>query len=206
MWPCPSGGQRRGGAPGGDRQAGLDQAAAGPIRGPGTPVATRNGRGESHYFLGQRYRLRIHDYDGPAWVYLRGSTSIDLSCGRGPQPTQRERVLQRWYRRQLKLLVPRLLEKWQPILGVQAAAWGIRKMKTKWGSCNVQARRLWLNLELAKKPEQCIEYIVVHELMHLLERRHNERFVALMDQHLPNWRSRRDELNQAPLGHDEWRY
>jgi predicted metal-dependent hydrolase len=82
----------------------------------------------------------------------------------------------------------------------------VRKMKTKEGSCNVQERRIWLNLELAKKPEQCIEYIVVHELMHLLEGRHDERFVALMDVHLPNWRSLRDELNQAPLGHEEWRY
>ena len=89
---------------------------------------------------------------------------------------------------------------------MQVAAWGVKKMKTKWGSCNAEARRIWLNLELAKKPVQCLEYIVVHELVHLLERRHSDQFSALMDRHLPDWRSRRALLNGAPLGHEELAY
>ena len=92
------------------------------------------------------------------------------------------------------------------MIGVQVAAWSIKKMKTKWGACNPDAGRLWLNLELAKKPVQCLEYLIVHELMHLIERHHNDTFVALMDRHLPQWRLLRDELNQAPLGHAEWTY
>jgi len=100
------------------------------------------------------------------------------------------------------LLIPPLLAQWQPILEVEVADWGIKRMKTKWGTCSVDARRIWLNLELAKKPVGCLEYIVVHELMHLLERQHNDRFIELMDTHLPQWRLLRDELNCAPLGHD----
>lgn len=162
--------------------------------------------GESHYFLGRRYRLRVHEHDAPAMVALRGIASLDLFVRPGSSAEQREAVLLRWHREQLKALIPPLLEKWQPVLGVQIAAWGIKKMKTKWGSCNVDARRVWLNLELAKKPPQCLEYIVVHELVHLLERHHNERFTALMDGFLPNWRSSRDSLNRSPLGHESWDY
>lgn len=162
--------------------------------------------GESHYFLGKRYRLRVHEQDAPARVALRGIASLDLFVRPGSSAEQRESVLLRWHREQLKALTPPLLEKWQSVLGVQIAAWGIKKMKTKWGSCNVEARRVWLNLELAKKPPQCLEYIVVHELAHLLERHHNERFTALMDGFLPNWRNSRDSLNQSPLGHESWSY
>ncbi len=103
-------------------------------------------------------------------------------------------------------MIPPLLEKWQAILGVQVADWGVRKMKTQWVSCNPASRRVWLNLELAKKPVQCLEYIVVHELVHLLERHHDERFAGLLDTHLPQWRQYRKMLNQAPLGHEEWEY
>lgn len=162
--------------------------------------------GESHYFLGQRYRLRVHEHDAPARVVVRGIASLDLFVRPGTSAGQREAVLLRWYREQLKTLIPSLLEKWQPILGVQAAAWGIKKMKTKWGSCNPASRRVWFNLELAKKPVQCLEYIVVHELVHLLERHHNERFAALIETHVPHWRQYREMLNQAPLGHEEWKY
>lgn len=162
--------------------------------------------GESHYFLGRRYRLRLHVYDGPARVSLRGKATLDLFVRPGTDPAQRELVLQRWYRRQLKALIPPLLQKWQPILGVEVATWGIKKMRTRWGSCNVEARRVWFNLELAKKPQQCLEYIVVHELAHLLERRHSDRFMELMDHYLPHWRGLRDQLNQLPLGHEDWRY
>lgn len=162
--------------------------------------------GESHYFQGRRYRLRVHTQEGPARVALRGIASLDLFMRPRASAGQREAVLLSWYREQLKTLIPPLLGKWQPVLRVEVASWGVKKMKTKWGSCNIEARRIWLNLELAKKSIQCLEYIVVHEMVHLLERQHNERFMDLMDQVMPNWRSLREELNFAPLGHENWTY
>lgn len=162
--------------------------------------------GESHYFLGRRYRLRLVEHHGAAKVELRNTSMIDLHIRPGASTEQREAVLLRWHRKQLKSLIPPLLDKWQPVIGVQVASWGIRKMKTKWGSCSIDARRILLNLELAKKPAQCLEYIVVHELVHLLERHHNDHFSGLMDTHLPTWRGCRDELNAATLGHEVWDY
>ena len=162
--------------------------------------------GESHYFRGRRYRLRLIYSDGTPTVLLRGHTRMEVRVRPGTPPEQRERLLNQWYRGQLRKLVPPLLEKWQPALGVIAVEWGIKKMKTKWGACNPQARRIWLNLELVKKPAQSQEYIAAHELAHLLERHHNDRFIAIMDRHLPQWRSIRQELNSAPLAHDTWRY
>jgi predicted metal-dependent hydrolase len=162
--------------------------------------------GESHYFQGRRYRLRVHEQDGPPKIVLRSFVAIDLFVRAGTTAEQREAILLRWYREQLKALIPPLLEKWQPILGVQVTDWGVKKMKTKWGACNIAARRIWLNLELAKKPVHCLEYIVVHELVHLLERNHNDRFTALMDKFMPPWRLYRDELNQSVLGHEDWTY
>ena len=162
--------------------------------------------GESHYFQGQRYRLRVYEEDCPPRVALHSIAYLDLVIRLGSSAEQREAVLLRWYREQLKLLVPPLMGKWQPLFGVEVAAWGIKKMKTKWGTCNREARRIWLNLELAKKPVHCLEFILVHEMVHLLERHHNERFTALMDRFMPQWRLCRDELNQSVLGHDEWTY
>ncbi len=162
--------------------------------------------GESHYFLGKRYRLRVHEYDAPARVAVCGIASLDLFVRPGTSSEQRETILLRWHREQLKALIPPLLEKWQPILNVQVADWGIKKMKTKWGTCNIEAGRIWLNLELAKKPVRCLEYIVVHEMVHLLERHHNDRFMELMDQFMSQWRTYREELKQGPLGHESWNY
>jgi len=164
------------------------------------------GSGESHYFLGQRYRLRVSKQDGPMKVVMRNKFTIELHVRRELNAVQRERVLNRWYREQLRELIPPLLEKWQSRLGVQANQWAIKKMKTKWGACSVGARRIWLNLELAKKPVQCLEYIVVHELIHLLERHHNDTFTAIMNEVLPQWRARRAELNAARLAHETWSY
>jgi predicted metal-dependent hydrolase len=162
--------------------------------------------GESHLFLGQRYRLHVvHDH-GPAKVIVRNKSTIELYVRRDSNAEQRERVMQRWYREQLKELIPPLLEKWETKLGVHAKQWAIKKMKTKWGACNVEACRVWLNLELAKKPVPCLEYIIVHELVHLLERGHNDTFTARMNKFLPQWRSRRNELNAAPLAHETWSY
>jgi len=160
--------------------------------------------GESHYVFGRRSRLRVVEHDGRGAVAVRGRTVLELRVPRGADRDARERLLHRWYRAQLRERVPPLLDKWQPVLGVTAAAWGVRRMRTKWGSCNVDARRVWLNLELAKKPEPCLEYVLVHELTHLDERLHTDRFVALMDRHLPDWRRYRRALNAEPLAHEPW--
>lgn len=160
--------------------------------------------GESHYFLGQRYRLRVHEQAGAPKVALRGIATMDLFVRPGASQEQREAILLGWYREQLKALLPPLLEKWQTVIEVRASSWGIKKMRTKWGSCSIKAHRIWLNLELAKRPTQCLEYVLVHELVHLLEKHHNERFVRLMDQFMPHWKVYRDELKQIPLGHEPW--
>lgn len=116
---------------------------------------------------------------------MRGIATLDLFVRPGTSPKQREVIVLRWHRQQLQDLIPPLLEKWQTVPGVEVTDWGIKKMKTKWGSCNAPAQRVWFNLELVKKPVQCLEYIVAHELTHLLERHRNERFTALMDEHIP---------------------
>jgi hypothetical protein len=162
--------------------------------------------GESHYFLGHRYRLRVLYHDGVPRVVVRGKYAIELHVRPGTTAERRRQVLQDWYRQQLRELIPPLLKKWQEALGVQVTQWRIKKMKTKWGSCNLKARRIWLNLELVKKPIQCLEYIIVHELAHLIERHHNDRFISIMDQHMPHWRLHRQELNSAPLAHETWIY
>lgn len=162
--------------------------------------------GESHYYLGRRYRLRVHEQAAPARVEIRGLRMLDLYVRPGATPQKRMEVLQGWYRARLKEQIPLLAAKWQKALGVRARHWSIKKMKTKWGSCSIEAGRIWLNLELAKKPLRCIEYIVVHELVHLIERQHGERFTALMDRHLPDWPQRRAELQRSVLGAEDWTY
>lgn len=161
--------------------------------------------GESHYFQGQRYRLRIVESSATPKVVLNKSR-LELHVRSEATPEERERLLHRWYRASLKELVVPMLEKWQPVVGVQALHWGVRKMKTRWGSCNAEASRIWLNLELAKKPVPCLEYVLIHELVHLRERRHDDRFRALMDQAMPQWQTWREELNHAPLSHEGWDY
>lgn len=162
--------------------------------------------GESHYFQGRRYRLNVVYQRGPARVNIRNRSTIDLFVPEGSDTARRERVMLDWYRRRLKEQIPPLLGKWEETIGVRAAAWGVKRMKTKWGACTTTARRIWLNLELAKKPVHCLEYIVVHELVHLLERPHSDRFTDLMGRFMPQWRLYRDELNRAPLGHEAWEY
>ncbi len=162
--------------------------------------------GESHYFLGRRYRLRVVLDVGPPRVVRLDRTRLELRVSPGAAPKIRERALQRWYRQRLRELIPPMLEKWEPITGVRVAFWGIKRMKTRWGSCNDLAKRIWLNLELAKKPPACLEYILVHEMVHLKERHHTDRFRQHMDRFMPQWRLRREELNRAPLAHEDWRY
>ena len=162
--------------------------------------------GESHYFKGRRYRLDVVEQDAPPSVWLPNNTRIALRVRPGSDRDTRESVIHRWYRRHLRAQLPPLLEKWETKIGVSVNEVRIKKMKTLWGSCNIEAKRIWLNLELAKKPESCLVYILVHEMVHLLERKHNDRFRALMDKHLPQWRTYRDTLNRAPLAYESWRY
>jgi predicted metal-dependent hydrolase len=162
--------------------------------------------GESHYLQGRRYRLVVNEQHGPQSVNLLDKTTMELRVRRGVDRDGREAVLQRWYRLHLRAQLPALLRKWEPEVGVEAAEVRIKKMKTRWGTCNREAKRIWLNLELAKKSLSCLEYILVHEMVHLLERHHNERFGELMDKLMPSWRLYREELNRAPLAHEEWRY
>jgi predicted metal-dependent hydrolase len=161
--------------------------------------------GESHYFAGQRYRLRLHAASGPAKVVIGDNSTIELHVRPGTSVETRRKVLMNWYRQHLKNAIPPLLEKWQKRLGVEVSAFGIKKMKTKWGTCNAEARRIWINLELAKKSVASLEYVVMHELVHLIERHHNDRFMAISDEQLPRWRALRAELNCLPLGHEVWR-
>lgn len=155
--------------------------------------------GESHYLQGKRYLLNVIYSQGNAQVKVRNNTYIDLYVREGSDEPQRKKVIMSWYRQQLKQDIPRLIAKWEKIMNVQVDDWGTKLMKTKWGTCNIQAKRIWLNLELAKKNKQCLEYVVVHEMVHLLERHHGDRFVALMNKFMPNWRFYQDELNRSPL-------
>ena len=161
---------------------------------------------ESHYYFGNRYLLNIIEHKGRSRVEVHNQTIIDLFVPKGADKSKREQILSTWYRKELKALIPPLIEKWEAVMGVKVADWGVKKMKTKWGSCNIEASRIWLNLELAKKPVQCLEYIIVHEMVHLLEPHHNDRFIELMDRFMPQWQLYRDELNRAPLCHETWRY
>jgi hypothetical protein len=162
--------------------------------------------GESHYFQGRRYRLVLIEHDSPPLVRRANNTTMELFVRRGTNRRKREAVLQRWYRGRLRELLRPLLTKWERKVGVTVTELRIKKMKTRWGSCNAEARRIWLNLELAKKPASCLEYILVHEMVHLTERHHTDRFTKFMDRFMPQWRLRREELNRAPLAHEDWNY
>ena len=153
--------------------------------------------GENHYFLGDCYRLQVIAYEGKPHVTIRKGGNLDLFIQPNADASKRMFILQEWYRKELKKLVPKFIDKWQPVMNVQVNDWGVRRMKTRWGSCNINAGRISLNLELIKKPIQCLEYIVVHEMVHLLERLHNDRFIKYMDLFLPQWKQYRDLLNRA---------
>jgi predicted metal-dependent hydrolase len=162
--------------------------------------------GESHFYRGRRYRLNVVQHDGPPSIRLRNNTTIELRIRPQADREAREAVLLAWYRSKLREQLPTLLAKWQPEIGGRMPDLRIKKMKTRWGTCNQEARRIWLNLELAKKPPTCVQYIFVHEMVHLVERHHNDRFRSLMDKFMPQWRHFRDELNRAPLAHEDWDY
>ncbi len=160
---------------------------------------------ESHYVWGKRYLLMLVEKDAPPCVELKHNKMILQLRSTGSQP-KKQAALDAWYREQLKQVVPPLIAKWEDIMGVKAGKFFVQKMKTKWGSCSPGPKNIRLNTDLAKKPSQCLEYIVAHELTHLLERQHNDRFITLMDAHMPQWRQYREMLNSLPLAHQEWGY
>jgi predicted metal-dependent hydrolase len=161
--------------------------------------------GESHYYRGRRYRLRVEKADGRPSVEARDKMVLLMRVRPRATASDRERVLYAWYRDRMREAVDKLLPKWQRRCGVETRFVGIRRMKTKWGSCSASTGRIWLNVELIKKPPSSLEYVMVHELVHLLERSHGGRFVKFMDEFIPNWRSRRSELIEWPLRHEAWR-
>jgi len=150
-------------------------------------------------------RVCVYAADGAATIAIRNPSTIELHVRQGASLKTRQKVMMNWYRQHLNDTIPPLLEKWQKRLGVNVSACAVRKMKTKWGTCNADARRILINLELAKKSVDCLEYVVVHELVHLFVRRHDDQFVQIMDKSLPRWRSLRAELNGLPLAHEVWR-
>lgn len=160
---------------------------------------------ESHYFMGKRYLLKVKEVKAAPKVEV-DHKYIHLQIRPCTSTEKRQEIIESWYRNELKKTVPSIIAKWEKKIGVESNAFGIKKMRTKWGSCNTQAKRIWLNLELARKPKECLEYIIVHELVHLLERSHNARFVGFMDQFMPKWQFHRDELNRLPYRHLDWKY
>ncbi len=161
---------------------------------------------ESHYFQGRRYLLNIIEAGAPPKIVLKNKTYIDLYLRPETPIARRHEIMNEWYRQKLKEIIPALIKKWEKKIDVLVNEFGVKKMKTKWGTCNREAKRIWLNLGLAKKPAQCLEYIVVHEMVHLLERNHNDRFISLMNEFMPKWKFYRDELNRLPVLHENWNY
>jgi len=160
---------------------------------------------EGHYYLGSRYLLKVIEHNAPPLIIVKHKT-IEMRVRPDTDMAKRQSLMDEWYRTQLKELVPQIINKYEKIMGVTISEFAIKKMKTKWGTCNREAKRIWLNLELAKKPFQCIEYIVVHEMVHLLERNHNEKFITYLNRFLPEWRDLKNELNKLPVSHRNWGY
>lgn len=160
--------------------------------------------GEMLDYQGQSYSLSVIPSPGRPKVSLH-LDRIDLHAPAESDRALRERALETWYRAQIKQLIPPLIARWEPVMGVKVAEWGVKRMKTRWGTCNIKARRIWLNLELVKFPPEYLEYVVVHEMTHLLERLHTPRFKGLLDQFLPGWRELRVALNLEVKQNDRLR-
>ena len=142
--------------------------------------------------------LSVRFYEGAPSVNLVNGSTLQLNVPSGTNQEQRKEIIAQWYRHRLRSVVPKLIAVWEPIMGITVGEWRIRKMKTRWGSCNTRAGRIWISLELAKKSIKCLEYVVVHEMAHLIEPSHNRRFWAILDNLMPKWRTYRDELNRFP--------
>lgn len=150
--------------------------------------------GSTHYIWGKPYKLVIKQGSDRFRVKVNNRHEIHMAVQAGYGLIEREPVMREWYRRSIKSRIPGLIEKWEPVMNVKVKDWGVKKMKTRWGTCNTRAGRIWLNLELAKRDPKVLEYIVVHEMTHLLERPHSKRFYRLMDTFLPDWRAIDREL------------
>lgn len=160
---------------------------------------------ESHYLWGKRYLLKVQEHEAAPAVVMTHARLV-LQIRPGADKEKRQAAMAEWYREQLKQALPALLARWEPVIGVQVSKCFVQHMKTRWGSCNPAARTIRLNSELARKPCECLEYIVVHEMVHILEPTHNARFVALMDRFMPGWQHCRDKLNRLPVRHEDWLY
>ena len=160
---------------------------------------------ESHYVWEKRYLLEVIEADAAPGVELKHSKML-LRVRPGTSEDKKQAIVDKWYRAQIKKAVPSLIAKWEPLMGVKVERFFVQKMKTKWGSCNLDSKSIRLNTDLAKKPQECLEYIVLHEMVHLLVRDHGDRFTTLMDRNLPSWRLVRQTLNEAPLAHTNWAY
>lgn len=160
---------------------------------------------ESHYVWGKRYLLKVAECDEPPQVEIKHSKML-LRARPGTSAEKKQAIVDVWYREQLKKAIPPLITRWEPIIGVKVERFSIQQMKTKWGSCSPDTRSIRLNTDLAKKPRECLEYIVVHEMTHLLEPTHNGRFIALMDRFMPKWQFHREGLNRLPVRHECWGY
>lgn len=154
--------------------------------------------GELHYLWGRAYALRIEETGRRQGVRLDGD-SLVLSAREGADSLKRKDILYSWYRKQLKEAVPEIISCYEERMNVRVNSFGIKKMKTRWGTCNIAAGRIWINLELAKRAPEYLEYLIVHEMCHLLECSHGKRFKGFMDRYLPDWRRLKTELNNFPL-------
>jgi hypothetical protein len=159
---------------------------------------------ESHYFWGRRYLLSVREEEAKPSIRL-GHRSITLTVRPGSSRAKRESVIDAWHRALLHEAVPELIRRWEPRLGVKVASYFLQRMKTKWGGCNHRARTIRLNTELVKKPKDLLEYVVVHEMIHLIEPTHSEKFLTMISKHYPTWREARAELNELPLGAETWK-
>jgi predicted metal-dependent hydrolase len=160
---------------------------------------------ESHYVWGKRYLLKVIEADQTPSVELSPSRLI-LRVRPGACIAKRQVLLEEWYREELREAAPRLIKKWERLMGVRVERFFVQRMKTKWGSCNCGAGSIRLNTDLARKPRECLEYIIVHEMAHLIEPTHNDKFIALMDRVMPKWESHRDALNRLPVRNESWEY
>jgi hypothetical protein len=159
---------------------------------------------ESHYLWGRRYLLTVIEQETKPHVSM-DHKRITLSIRPGSDQAKRAEVIQEWHRSLLHEFIPPLIKKWEPKLGVQVTAYFLQRMKTKWGSCNHKARHIRLNTELVKKPKDLVEYVLVHEMVHLLEPTHSDRFVSILDEQYASWREARAELNELPLTAEVWK-
>jgi len=160
--------------------------------------------GETYYYFGKKFKLEVCEIEARPNVEIKGKTKIFLNIRPKTSVLKREEIIQNWYRDELRKFLGVAIDKWEKKIGIKTDSWGIRRMKTRWGTCNHKKKNIWLNLELVKKPESCIEYVVLHELLHFIEEKHSDKFTGLLNKYMPKWKSEKEELNRLILSHEEW--